>query len=195
MPGEVVLQTPRAGWLRFRAPREIVTAASPAEVVARLRYIEDRVQAQGWYAAGFLTYEAAPAFDAAQRVKPPASTAVPLMWFGLYERVESIELPGEVDRPDRDRAACSIGPWTPSVAWPDYERAIHTIRQHIAAGETYQVNYTYRLRAPFAGEAWPFFLSLAQKQPVGYAAYLDIGTHAICSARSPFRNLRRAGVA
>lgn len=187
MPGEVVVQTPRAGWLRFRAPREIVTAASPAEVVARLRYIEDRVQARGWYAAGFLAYEAAPAFDAAQRVKVPASTTLPLLWFGLYDQAESIELPGDVnqadrDRADHDRAAYSIGPWAPTVVWPDYERAIHTIRQHIADGETYQVNYTYRLRAPFAGEAWPFFLSLAQKQPVGYAAYLDIGSHVICSA-------------
>lgn len=187
MPGEVVLQIPHAGWLRFRAPREIVTAASPAEVVARLRYIEDRVQARDWYAAGFLAYEAAPAFDAAQRVKVPASTTLPLLWFGLYDQAESIDLPGEVDQADRDRAdhdraAYSIGPWAPTVAWPDYERAIHTIKQHIADGETYQVNYTYRLRAPFAGEAWPFFLSLAQKQPVGYAAYLDIGSHVICSA-------------
>ncbi len=186
MPGEVIVQTPSraggTGWLRFRAPREIVTADSPGEVVARLRYLEDRVQAQGWYAAGFLAYEAAPAFDGALRVRPPASTAVPLMWFGLYDQAEPIELPGEVERADRDRAAYSIGSWTPSVIWPDYERAIHTIRQHIADGETYQVNYTYRLRAPFAGEAWPFFLSLAQKQPQGYAAYLDIGSHVICSA-------------
>ena len=51
-----------------------------------------------------------------------------------------------------------------------------------ADGRTYQVNYTYRLRAPFSGDPWSFFMTLARKQPIGYAAYLDIGSHLICSA-------------
>jgi para-aminobenzoate synthetase/4-amino-4-deoxychorismate lyase len=178
MPGDVVVQcAPPAGWLRFHDPREIVTAVSLAEVVAQLRYIEARVQSRGWYAAGFLSYEAAPAFDAAHRVRSRAPTELPLLWFGLYDRVETFD-----PLTDSDRAAYSIGPWTPTVTWPEYERAIHTIKQHIADGETYQVNYTYRLRAPFEGEAWPFFLSLARKQPIGYAAYVDLGSHVICSA-------------
>ena len=53
---------------------------------------------------------------------------------------------------------------------------------HIADGRTYQINYTYRLRAPFSGDPWSFFVTLARKQPSGYSAYLDIGSHVICSA-------------
>jgi len=177
MQGEVVVQRPHHGWLRFHEPREVVSTSSPSEVLAQLRHVEALVYSRGWYAAGFLSYEAAPAFDAAHRVKQPKSTDLPLVWFGLYDRVELFEPPI-----DSDRAAYSIGPWTPTVSWPAYGRAIHTIRQHIADGETYQVNYTYRLRAPFQGEAWPFFLSLASKQPEGYAAYVDLGSHVICSA-------------
>ncbi len=182
MLGDVVVQRPRAGWLRFHAPREIVTATSLAQVAGQLRHVETLVQSRGWTAAGFLAYEAAPAFDSAHRVTAPTSTDLPLLWFGLYDQAEPFEPPTDHDRPDHDRAAYSIGSWAPTVTWPEYERAIHTIKQHIADGETYQVNYTYRLRAPFQGEAWPFFLSLASKQPVGYAAYVDLGTHVICSA-------------
>ncbi|MBI5566911.1 MAG: aminodeoxychorismate synthase component I [Chloroflexi bacterium] len=188
MLGDVVVQGGHgADWLRFHAPREIVTATSLAEVIERLHRVETLVQSCGWSAAGFLAYEAAPAFDAAHRVrahrvKSPASTDLPLLWFGLYDRAEPFAPPT-----DHDRSAYSIGSWTPtkwmpSVTWPEYERAIHAVKQHIADGETYQVNYTYRLRAPFQGEAWPFFLSLASKQPVGYAAYVDLGSHVICSA-------------
>lgn len=176
MHGEVFLQGgPRAAWRRFCQPIAIVETRALADVPAQLRAIELAVNERGLHAAGFLSYEAGPAFDRALRA--PSSTALPLLWFGLYDRVETL------DRlPDCDPAVYSVGPWTPTVTWREYERAIHAITQHIADGETYQVNYTYRLRAPFDGEAWPFFLSLAHKQPVGYAAYVDTGRHVICSA-------------
>jgi para-aminobenzoate synthetase/4-amino-4-deoxychorismate lyase len=100
---------------------------------------------------------------------------VPLLWFGLYEHAEPIDLPVP------DQSPVPIGPWTPTVTWPEYERAINTIKDHIAAGRTYQVNYTYRLRAPFTGDPWTFFLQLARKQS-NYAAYLDLDRWVICSA-------------
>ena len=193
MQGEVVVQRGgRDGWLHFRDPVEIVAAHSLGEVVVRLQQIEAAVQARGLHAAGFIAYEASPAFDAALRVRDRADTRVALLWFGLYDRVEAFDLPTDLELDDHDRAAYSIGPWKSTVTWPEYERAIHSIKQHIADGETYQVNYTYRLRAPFDGEAWSFFLCLAQKQPIGYAAFMDIGSHVICSA-SPELFFRLSG--
>jgi para-aminobenzoate synthetase/4-amino-4-deoxychorismate lyase len=186
MRGEVVLQIRHGtGWLRFTDPVEIVEAHTLDDVLSRLHAVESAVNARGWYAAGFLTYEAAPAFDRALRVQPPA--ALPLLWFGLYDRVERVERPTRTAprsgaSVDPDRAVEPIADWAATVTWPEYERSIHAIKHAIAAGDTYQVNYTYRLRAPFRGEAWPLFLSLARKQPVGYAAYVDTGRHVICSA-------------
>ncbi|HEY4720246.1 MAG TPA: aminodeoxychorismate synthase, component I, partial [Anaerolineae bacterium] len=91
MRGEVVLQIgQRIGWLRFSNPIEVVEARALDEVTARFRAIEAAVDG-GLYAAGFITYEAAPAFDSALRVRTPS--ALPLLWFGLYDRVEAIDLP------------------------------------------------------------------------------------------------------
>ncbi len=189
MSGQVIVHCPaEKHWLRFADPIEIVSARSLAEVIPALRRIEEQVQARRIYAAGYLAYEAAPAFDTALRVR--SASAAPLLWFGLYDHAEPLELPlpdtGPTAWRSAGRPADPIGPWTPTVwtptvTWDEYEHAINSIKDHIAAGRTYQVNYTYRLRAPFAGDPWTFFLELAHKQS-RYAAYLDLDRWIICSA-------------
>src|SRR5690348_4214820 len=52
-----------AEWLHFEHPQRVITAAQPGEVPAALAEIEALVNRRGWFAAGFLSYEAAPAFD------------------------------------------------------------------------------------------------------------------------------------
>jgi para-aminobenzoate synthetase/4-amino-4-deoxychorismate lyase len=74
-----------------------------------------------------------------------------------------------------------IGRWHPTITCGEYEDALCAIHEAIAAGEVYQVNFSFRLRAPFAGDLLPLFWQLYECQPVPYAAYLDTGAHAIAS--------------
>ena len=74
-----------------------------------------------------------------------------------------------------------IGRWHPTITRGEYARALCAIHEAIGAGEVYQVNYTFRLRAPFSGDLLPLFWQLYECQPVPYAAYLDTGAHAIAS--------------
>jgi len=176
MMNEVVIQDATAcRWLHFREPSRVIQANSIEEVVAKLRLIERMVTEEGLYAAGFISYEAAPAFDAALRVRPLDS--FPLVWFGLFARPDALESP-----PAFTGSTYTLGEWTPSVSRTEYDRAVKQIKEYIARGETYQLNYTFRLRAPFSGDAWPLFLELAQAQQAEYAAYIDAGRFAICSA-------------
>jgi para-aminobenzoate synthetase / 4-amino-4-deoxychorismate lyase len=46
-----------------------------------------------------------------------------------------------------------ILPGYPTVDQAEYRDAFERVQRYIAAGDTYQVNYTYRLRAPFSGDA------------------------------------------
>jgi para-aminobenzoate synthetase/4-amino-4-deoxychorismate lyase len=71
--------------------------------------------------------------------------------------------------------------WRPTLTRGEYARALCAIHEAIAAGEVYQVNYTFRLRAPYEGDLLPLFWQLYERQPVPYAAYLDTGAHAIAS--------------
>ncbi|MFH1476657.1 MAG: aminodeoxychorismate synthase component I [Verrucomicrobiota bacterium] len=75
----------RTGELVFSNPVIILAATRLTEVRACLQQVAAKVS-QGLYAAGFLTYEAAPAFDAALCAHPPGN--LPLAWFGLYRAPE-----------------------------------------------------------------------------------------------------------
>ncbi len=155
-------------WLRFLEPVEVLTARTPEEVFQCLEKIEQ----SGLWAAGFVSYEAAGAFDDALTTCEPG--ALPLLHFGLFQTSEKVELqPG---------GEYSLGDWTPSVVREEYTEAIATIKERIAAGDTYQVNYTFRLHAGFEGDPFGYFCDLAAAQQGDYGAFIETGDFAICSA-------------
>ena len=64
----------------------------------------------------------------------------------------------------------------------EYDAAIERIRELIAAGHTYQVNHTLRLRAVIAGDERGFYRDLCLAQRGGYCALLDLGRFRVLSA-------------
>jgi len=170
-------------WLHFSEPHHILIAEKLEEVLPALREIERRVRASGCYAAGFLSYEAASAFEPvlqtrAERRSNPGDEAqdagFPFLWFGLYSKPHVITLPKTAQPKEKLN-------WEPTVDRETYNEAIAQIKNHIAEGRTYQVNYTMRLRSEFTGNAWNFFLHLVRSQN-NHAAFIDTGRYVICSA-------------
>ncbi|TAK90798.1 MAG: aminodeoxychorismate synthase component I [Burkholderiaceae bacterium] len=168
-------------WLRFTQPRVVLTTGQHDQVQPLLHQVEQAV-AQGGWAVGMVSYEAAPAFDTALPVHAPDK--FPLLWFALFNAVERCaQLPAP-------RAAHEID-WQPDITPAHYAQATARIKQHIADGDAYQVNYSFRLlntpplppgEGPGVREEpcpWQLFLQLAQDQ--SYAAYLDLGDWALCS--------------
>jgi para-aminobenzoate synthetase/4-amino-4-deoxychorismate lyase len=167
-----VLLKENGQWLYFTQPQQVIQARAVNEVLPALQRIQTLVEEKRWHAAGFLSYEAAPAFDEALETK--AADDFPLLWFGLYAAPRVVSLP----QPASPKPALT---WSPSVDRQTYADAIAQIKEYIASGYTYQVNYTMRLRAPFEASPWEFFLHLAQHQN-NHAAYLDTGRWVIASA-------------
>ena len=159
---------------RIPGPVEVIATGRDTEVLDSLRRVEDLVRRRRLFAAGFVSYEAAPGFDRALRIRLKPN--LPLVWFGLYERARTFPMPPEPG----PLAGCLD--WQATVSWQEYERALQEIRTRIAAGVTYQVNYTYRLCAPFKGDPWEYFQELAGGTRMEYAAYLDLGRWAVCCA-------------
>ncbi len=164
-------------WLHFENPQRVICAEHPDLVRGALREVERLVEQKGWHAAGFVSYEAAPAFDSALHVL--SNGDFPLLWFGLYlepHRLKTGEIFPSIPKstePQRDFRC--------PVSRESYNTAIEKVKDHIAQGRTYQVNYTMRLNSDFNGGEWDFFLNLAQSQNK-YAAYIDTGRFVICSA-------------
>ena len=168
----VVLQA--AGkWWRFADPVRVIVAETAVDVAAALREIDRAVEEEGLYAAGYLAYEAGAAFDLTTYTPDP--DAPPLLWFGLFHDYELIEAPVST-------TGYRFGEWQPAISFDTYDVAIDRIKDAIAAGDTYQVNYTFPLRATFEGDPWALFADLTAAQRAEYCAYVDLGRFAVCSA-------------
>jgi para-aminobenzoate synthetase/4-amino-4-deoxychorismate lyase len=174
----IVIHDPKAGrWLSFGNPVRIVSAATVADVLPALQILERAVNEDGLYAAGFLSYEAAPAFDAALKVRPDDS-GFPLLWFGLYPAPLSTAgspLPTA-------NGQLPTGPWTPSITPEEYERSLSQLRDHLFRGDSYQVNFTFRLRAACPSSPESLFQNLVLAQGAHYSAFVDTGDFVLCSA-------------
>ena len=160
-------------WLRFRNPVEILVADRIEDVWPRLRAAEQSVEQRGLHAAGWIAYEAAPAFDSALAVRE--SGDFPLLWFGLYEKPEPLDLP--------PAGAFLAEDWPADLSPDAYARAFDRIKTHIREGDTYQVNFTHRLvRETFAADPRQAFLALGAARRAPFGAYVAAGRWRICSA-------------
>ena len=159
-------------WRVFRHPCRVMVATRLDEVVPMLAQIEAEVETRHLYAVGFLAYEAAPAFDAALSVR--ADGAFPLLWFALFAQCERFSHlpPAMLPTPPLS--------WEPSVCATEYAAALATIKAHLRAGDSYQVNYSFRLRSAFSGDLWSFFQTYRGAVPPPYAAYLHTDDWALC---------------
>ncbi|MDA3834088.1 MAG: aminodeoxychorismate synthase component I [Spirochaetales bacterium] len=181
--GVVIHDAAKQCWLHFRNPRQIISAHRIEEVIPALNLIEKTVNKHGLYAAGFIAYEAAPAFDPALVVNKNGS--LPLIWFGIYSQPEHLLFPtSKKCRPDQ-LLGQSLGQsltWTPSLTRDAYQHAIAKIKKNIEKGDTYQVNFTYRLTSPFIGNPWAYFIELVKAQNALYGAFVNTEKWSICSA-------------
>ncbi|MDG4552451.1 MAG: aminodeoxychorismate synthase component I [Candidatus Contendobacter sp.] len=165
-------------WLRFSAPTRVVTARRPDEVIPALRAIETAVERRRQYAVGFIVYEAAAAYGLAVHAPPPG---LPLLWFGFYESVEATEAWLPEFAHSSPSASHSVGPWRPAIGRAAYAAVAGRVKDYLARGHSYQVNYTFPLRAAFDGEPLSFFADLVAAQATEYAAFIDAGRFAVCS--------------
>ncbi|SHG53542.1 aminodeoxychorismate synthase component I [Ornithinibacillus halophilus] len=157
--------------LLFQDPLVIIVANKIDEVIPCLQNVQEAVN-QGYYAAGYLSYEAAPAFESAFHVHNNPN--MPLLWFGIFQE------------PEKDKLTSSssyyVKDWLPNTNIEKYNQSIDEIKEFIGQGDTYQVNYTIRLHSKFHGNPIAYYQQLASSQSANYSAYLDIGDYSILSA-------------
>ena len=162
----------RACWLQFTEAVDVVIAHELDEVLPALHAIEARVNQEGLWAVGFISYDAAPAFDTALAAQRGGST--PLVWFGLFREPVVVASPAVT-------LALETPAWVPSVGRDEYDDRIAAIRSHIADGDTYQVNYTFPLRSHITADPWDVFRSLVDAQAAAYPAFIETDDTVVCS--------------
>lgn len=153
----------------------VSVAERPDQVLDVLQEVDSAVS-HGWWAFGFVAYEAAPALDPTLMTNAPVD-GLPLAWFGISRKpVRAPRLTGP------DRCRYRLGEWATQWSQREYEHRVQLVRDHIGIGETYQCNLTTRMSAPFCGQPYALYADLALAQEASYSAYLDSGRFVIASA-------------
>ena len=162
----------------FFNPAHVVSIDRIEQVPELFSEIE-RYRNQGFFAAGYIGYECGYHFeDIATGASLPSSMS--LAWFGLYRHPLAFDhQTGEWEETplsplsNIDVSAYSLTNCSLRISEAEYVKKIAAIKGYIAAGDTYQVNFTDKYTFDFSGSPVACFASLREKQKVGYSAFIN----------------------
>ena len=184
---------PQGGALLFSDPIEVVTLTTLSGLESFFLRLEEKL-AQGFFLAGWLTYEAGYGFEECLADRATTLPAPPLGWFGVYpqpQRFSAREVE-ELFAEARPLSSLTLKNLSFNHSQAEYGKKIESIRAQIEAGNVYQVNFTGRYRFTFNGAAPALFAALRGAQPSSYTAFLKSGERTILSF-SPELFFRRSG--
>ena len=158
----------------FTKPIKELKTRNLAQVKDLLAQVED-YQQQGYYVVGYVSYEAAPAFEEKLAVHPAPLMGEYLLYFTVHDSVEKSIIPltyDEIDMPSN---------WKEETSKEEYEKAIAQIHHHLRQGDTYQVNYTVQLKQAVTANPFAIYNRMVVEQEAGYNAYVEHDEMAVIS--------------
>ena len=162
------------------------TARREEDVVPVLAAAEAAAEA-GYWVAGYVGYEAAPALNPLVTVRPRGLhdpiRELPLAHFRAFS--SRIELP-EIDSLHYPAGTYSVSGWTPDSTRRDYRDSLAVTGRAIMSGEIERGKYTFRLHAAFDGDQVALYRDLLQSQRGPHGAFVDTGRFGLISV-SPER--------
>lgn len=151
-------------------------------------------------AMGFFTYEHG-VHQHGIATHKTASMALPLAWFGLYYFAVVLDHKTQQahllyrEQPEQKLSVTELKtlweegasntshelerfkllqPFSSNMTYQAYVVALKRIREHLLAGDSYQVNFSHCFTAPYEGDAFIAYCYLRKKNPVSYAAFLRL---------------------
>ena len=158
----------------FTKPIKELKTRDIDQVEALLKEVETYQEA-GFYAVGYISYEAAPAFEKKLAVHPAPLMGEYLLYFTIHQEVEILPFPEDYEAVDLPAN------WKEEVEAPAYQEAIKTIHHHIRQGDTYQVNYTVQLSQELEADPLAIYNRLVVEQKAHYNAFIQHDDVAILS--------------
>jgi para-aminobenzoate synthetase / 4-amino-4-deoxychorismate lyase len=190
----VLLQTSRFDALNNRSllfsnALRTIAAVNLGEIPELFRQVEEAL-ASGLHVAGYVGYECGYHFERFDGITATSSD-LPLAWFGVYHAPATYDhatgrLEGASNLPVIKRISAELPERFAehvdlAIAKNEYYAKIQEIKRYIAAGETYQVNFTDSVCVATKLSTDSAFGALLQQQPVAYSALLNVGGHHILS--------------
>ncbi|KJJ84321.1 para-aminobenzoate synthase subunit I [Candidatus Omnitrophus magneticus] len=127
-------------FLYFSSPVKII-ACHTAETINNCFIELENALDSGYFAAGFLSYEAGYHFA---NINHQKKTAFPLLYFGIFKKPLTISL--SALNKLRNNAAIKITSGYYSLPLKKYINDLSKIKHHLQKGNSYQVNYTFKYK-------------------------------------------------
>ena len=126
---------------------------------------------------------------------PAPDPKAPLARILLFERCEHLNPAQVADWLDQQAGSgpAGISRARPDVDQPAFAAALARIHAYIEAGDTYQVNYTYRLHFDAYGAPAALYARLRARQPVPYGALIALPDGGAVLSLSPELFMRHSG--
>lgn len=167
----------------FQAPHAVIAAWRPGEVMPALRRAE-RARAAGAWIAGYVGYEAGLALEPRLRPLMPRRRAGPLLALGVFDGPQDAG-PVLAQAAEAGQGSAMTAP-EPAVTRGAYDAAMARVLAWIAAGDCYQVNLTFPMRARLvSGTPLGLYGALRRTGAVGHGAFVDLGVGPVVVSRSP----------
>ncbi len=167
----------------FEAPRRVIAAWSPRDVLPALQKAE-AARAKGAWLAGYVGYEAGYALEPKLAHLMPRKRPGPLVALGVYDGPSEAG-PALARAADEGRQTAMTAP-EPMVSRRAYGSAARKVFDWIASGDCYQVNLTFPMAARLeTGTPLGLYGAFRRTGAVGHGAYVDLGVGPIVVSRSP----------
>ena len=161
---------------RFARPKRLIVAEAPEEVPVALKDL-DVARSEGFWVAGYATYEMGYTLEPRLAGRMPEVRRLPLLQFGVYDwpSIADALMPGEAGLSD----------FQPQLDAGGYAAGFKTVHDFICAGDIYQANLTFPIEMLASGSAESLYHALERVQPVRYGALIEQEGGPAILSRSP----------
>lgn len=147
----------------FVNPSVLIRADHPGQVDSALDAL-DAARSDGKWLAGYASYELGFALEPRLADLMPVNRKLPLLCFGVYDAPQDLLL-----NPDQ----ATLDQIQPLWDEARYSQAFKRVHDYIGAGDFYQANLTFPMRARSTGSTEALYAALCARQSVGHGALVQ----------------------
>lgn len=175
--------------LLFTNPTDLIIATKLEDVAPAVNAAAIASE-NGKWVAGFIAYEAAPAFDDAL-ITSTGNGPTPLVWFAVFDIPQTLS-PQQVDALWQGEPDSSATNLTLPLDRSQYKGRINAVQEYLSAGDAYQINFTMMADFEWVGTPKGLYHRLRQGQRTHHSAFISTNDWSILSI-SPELFLTRDG--
>lgn len=172
----------------FVKPRKLICCYKASDLRTCINNMQ-KEREKGNYLAGFLSYEAG--YALCRKLRSNKRYAFPLLWMGVFKeafiydhqtgRLINTPITPAPEAKIKSSASSKVSNLKLQITKKEYIKNIHKIKDFIAAGDTYQVNYTTKIKFDLKGTDIALYKKLRENQRVGYGAFIKSRQFSILS--------------